>query len=167
MSSFVTYRNESTVNVIEASTKENVTFYKIVVNVGTVHWSVLHRYSDFVELHDKLVNDHGVAKDLLPPKKVIRNKTPKFVEQRREALNEYLKNVFNYLKLTMPSEFAHFLDFQMYDIFFLLRDLAKKLFLEGDKLLESEKSHKFSILEVCINKVIQTKCVLCTTYLLV
>lgn len=150
MSAFVNYRNESTVDVVEATTKDNVTFYKIIVKVGFIQWNVLHRYSDFVDLHERLVNDHGVAKDLLPPKKVIRNKTPKFVEQRREALNEYLKNVFNYLKLTMPTEFAHFLDFQMYDIYFLLQDLAKKLFLEGDKLLESEKSHKFTLLEVCI-----------------
>lgn len=150
MSAFVNYRNESTVDVVEATAKDNVTFYKIIVKVGFVQWNVLHRYSDFVDLNERLVSDHGVAKDLLPPKKVIRNKTPKFVEQRREALNEYLKNVFNYLKLTMPTEFAHFLDFQMYDIYFLLQDLAKKLFLEGDKLLESEKSYKFTLLEVCI-----------------
>lgn len=148
MSSFINHRNDSTVNVVEASSKDNVTYYKIVVKVGSVQWDVSHRYSDFVELHEKLVNDHGVAKDLLPPKKVIRNKTPKFVEQRREALNEYLKNVFKYLLLTMPPEFAHFLDFHLYDIFFLLQDLAKKLFLEGDKLLENETSHKFTLIEV-------------------
>ena len=150
MSSFVTYRNDSSVNIVDANTKDNVTFYKIVVKVGPVQWNVFHRYSDFVELHEKLVGDHGVAKDLLPPKKVIRNKTPKFVEQRREALNEYLKNVFKYLLLTMPTEFAHFLNFHLYDIFFLLQDLAKKLFWEGDKLLENEKSHKFNLLQVCI-----------------
>lgn len=149
MSSFINHRDDSFVSVDEASTKDSVTYYKISVNVGPVRWNVLHRYSDFVELHDKLVTDHGVAKELLPPKKVIRNKTPKFVEQRREALSEYLKNVFNYLRLTMPSEFAHFLDFHLYDIFFLLQDLAKTLFLEGDKLLQNEKSHKFSPLEVC------------------
>lgn len=150
MSSFVTYRNDSTVNIVEATTKDNVTFYQIIIKVGPVQWNVLHRYSDFVELHEKLVVDHGVAKDLLPPKKVIRNKTPKFVEQRREALNDYLKNVFKYLLLTMPSEFAHFLNFHLYDIFFVLQDLAKKLYLEGDKLLENEKSHKFSLLQVIV-----------------
>lgn len=150
MSSFINHRNDSTVSIDEATTKENVTYYKIAVRVGPVNWSVLHRYSDFVELHDKLVSDHGVAKELLPPKKVIRNKTPKFVEQRREALNDYLKNVFNYLRLTMPYEFAHFLDFHLYDIFFLLQDLAKKLYLEGDVLLQDEMSYKLTPLEVCI-----------------
>lgn len=148
MSSFVNYRESSTVTVEDTSTKDNVTYYKITVKVGPVHWNVSHRYSAFVELHEKLVSDHGVAKELLPPKKVIRNKTPKFVEQRREGLSEYLKNVFNYLKLTMPSEFVHFLDFQLYDIFFLLQDLAKTLFLEGDKLLQDERSHHFTPLEV-------------------
>ncbi|KAG6445518.1 nischarin [Manduca sexta] len=148
MSSFIKHRDDSVVSVDDTSTKDNVTYYKITVKVGPIHWYVLHRYSDFVELHDKLVSDHGVAKELLPPKKVIRNKTPKFVEQRREALNEYLKNVFNYLKLTMPPEFAHFLDFHVYDIFFLLRDMAKTLYLEGDKLLQNEKSHNFTPLEL-------------------
>lgn len=150
MSSFIKYRNDSTVSVDEATTKDNVTYYKITVKVGPVNWTVQHRYSDFDELHDKLVSDHGVAKELLPPKKVIRNKTPKFIEHRREALNDYLKNVFNYLRLTMPHEFAHFLDFHLYDIYFLLQDLAKRLFLEGDKLLQNEKSHKFSPMEVCL-----------------
>lgn len=142
------YREDSSVLVEDATTKDSVTYYKIVVKVGPVQWDVYHRYSDFVELHDRLVTDHGVSKELLPPKKVIGNKTTKFVEKRREALNEYLKNVFNYLKLTMPSEFAHFLDFHLYDILYLLQDLAKKLFLEGDNLLQNEKSHKFAPLEL-------------------
>ncbi|XP_073959510.1 nischarin-like isoform X2 [Choristoneura fumiferana] len=148
MSSFVNYRNEASVNVDETSSKDTVTYYRITVRVGPVHWNVLHRYNDFVELHEKLVSNHGVAKELLPPKKVIRNKTPKFVEQRKEALDVYLKNVFNYLKLTMPSEFAHFLDMHLYDIFFLLQDLAKTLYMEGDKMLQNGKSHKFTPMEL-------------------
>ncbi|VVC94754.1 unnamed protein product [Leptidea sinapis] len=148
MASFINHKNDTTVTVEEAITKDSVTYYKIIVKVSFVQWDVWHRYSDFVELHDKLVNNYGVGKDLLPPKKVIRNKTPKFVEIRREALNEYLKNVFSYLSLTLPSEFAHFLDFHLYDIFFLLQDLATKLFLEGDKLLQTEKSHKFTPLQL-------------------
>lgn len=148
MSSFLKYHENSSVCVDEASIKDNVTYYKITVKVGSVNWHVMHRYNDFVELHDKLVSDHGVGKELLPPKKVIRNKTPKFVEQRREALNVYLKEVLNYLKLSMPYEFAHFLDFHKYDIFFLLTDLAKTLYLEGDNLLENAKCYKFTPLEL-------------------
>ncbi|XP_026761498.1 nischarin [Galleria mellonella] len=148
MSSFVDHRNNSVVSVDEATTKDGVTYYTINVGVGPVNWNVLHRYSDFLELHEYLVSNHGVAKELLPPKKVIRNKTPKFVEQRREALNVYLKNIFNYLRLSMPYEFAHFLHFHLYDIYFLLQELAKTLYLEGDKFLENEKSHKFTPLEL-------------------
>lgn len=156
MSSFLNHRDSSTARVDEATTKDSVTYYKITVTVGSVQWDVYHRYSDFVELHDRLVADHGVAKELLPPKKVIRNKTPKFVEKRREALNDYLKDVFNYLKPTMPTEFAHFLDFHLYDIFFLLQDLAKKLFLEGDMLLQNEDIHVLTPLEVCIKNIFCT-----------
>lgn len=148
MSSFINYRNDSNICINETSSKDNVTYYKIIVKVGLVQWNVLHRYSDFVELHEKLVTDHGVAKELLPPKKAIRNKTTKFVEQRREALNVYLQNVFNYLKLTMPTTLAHFLDFNLYDIFYILQNLAKKFYLEGDKLLQNGKSYKFTPLEV-------------------
>ncbi|XP_013186330.2 nischarin [Amyelois transitella] len=148
MSSFVTHRNDSSVNVEDTSSKDGVTYYKISVRVGSVYWNVSHRYNDFVELHEKLVSNHGVARELLPPKKVIRNKTPKFVEQRREGLNDYLKNVFNYLRLSMPYEFAHFLDFHLYDIFFLLQDLAKTLYLEGDSLLESANAHVFYPMEL-------------------
>lgn len=148
MSYFIDYRDVNNISVNETFTKDNVTYYKITVKVGPVEWNVSHRYSDFVELHDKLVTDHEVAKDLLPPKKVIRNKTPKFIEQRREALNLYLKNVFKYLKLIMPPLFAHFLDFHLYDVFFILQILAKKFYLEGDKILQNEKSYKFTPLEV-------------------
>lgn len=135
-------------SVDEATTKDSVTYYKITVKVGSVNWSVSHRYSEFVELHDKLVSDHGVTKEWLPPKKVIRNKTPKFIEQRREALNEYLKRVLNYLKLSMPYDFAHFLDFHLYDIFFILQDLAKKLYLDGDKILQDNAAYKLTPVEL-------------------
>lgn len=148
MSTFINHKEDSSLSVNETCTKENVTYYKITVKVGSVQWSVFHRYSDFVELHERLVSDYAVAKELLPPKKVIRNKTAKFIEQRREALCSYLQNVFNYLRLTMPTILATFLDFHLYDIFYILQVLAKKFFLEGDKLLENEKSYKFTPIEL-------------------
>lgn len=148
MSSFLNHKDDSSVDISETCIKDNVTYYKISVKVGPNTWNVLHRYSDFVELHDKVVADHGVAKDLLPPKKVIRNKTPKFIEHRREGLREYLRSIFHYLKLTMPFEFVHFLDFHLYDIFFLLQDMAKRFFIEGDRLLQIDAPHHFTPLEV-------------------
>lgn len=149
MSSFTQYKDDASLDVFDVEEIENVTLYKIKIKINHVVWTVLHRYKDFDELHSKLVSDHGVAKDLLPPKKAIRNKCPKFVEQRREGLNAYLKNIFNYLQLTMPREFAKFLNFQDYDIAFLLQSLAMKLFIDGDRLLERSNIYTFTPLEVC------------------
>lgn len=49
---------------------DGVTQYEIEVKIGEVSWRVLHRYRDFQELHEKLVELVSVSKDLLPPKKV-------------------------------------------------------------------------------------------------
>lgn len=46
------------------------TYYNIHVSIGTVNWTVRHRYKEFVELHSKLVNGQSIGRDLLPPKKV-------------------------------------------------------------------------------------------------
>lgn len=129
------YKDDTSVIVYATEEVENVTLYNIRVRVNSISWTVSHRYKDFDELHSKLCVDHGVSKELLPPKKAIRNKCPKFVEQRKERLDAYLKSVLQYLQLTMPREFALFLDFHHYDILFLLQDLACKFYTEGDKLL--------------------------------
>lgn len=46
------------------------TFYDIHISVGSVNWTVRHRYNEFVDLHLKLVNGQSIGRDLLPPKKV-------------------------------------------------------------------------------------------------
>lgn len=46
------------------------TFYNIHVAIGTVNWTVRHRFKEFVDLHSKLVNGQSIGRDLLPPKKV-------------------------------------------------------------------------------------------------
>lgn len=148
MSCFVSHRDDSDLLVNDTSNEDGVTYYSVIVRVGNINWKVKHRYSDFVRLHTYLVSDHGLARDLLPPKKAIGNKTAKFVEQRREALDVYLKSVFTYLKLSMPTVFAQFLDFHVYDIFFALQVLAKMFFLDGDKLLQNNKSYKFTPFQV-------------------
>lgn len=70
---------------------EGVTLYNVILKVGPVEWSVKQRYNAFSELHDKLVSNHGVARDLLPPKKIIGNKDPAFIEKRRVDLELYLQ----------------------------------------------------------------------------
>lgn len=142
------YKDDASVTVYDSEDVDNVTFYKIRVNINKVTWTLTHRYKDFDELHSRLVVDHGVTKDLLPPKKAIRNRCPKFIEQRREGLDTYLKSVFNYLQLTMPREFATFLEFPQYDTLFIFQHLALKFFIEGDKILASGEFFELFAIEV-------------------
>lgn len=109
-----------------------------------------YRYNDFAELHDKLVSENYVKKDILPPKKLIGNKCEAFVEKRRLSLEVYLNEVYNYLKKAMPRELAVFLDMHIYDIFFLLQSMALEFFIEGNSLLQNSKSHKFNPVQVII-----------------
>lgn len=41
-----------------------------IIQAGPHSWKCFHRYRDFADLNEKLVNDRGLAKDLLPKKKV-------------------------------------------------------------------------------------------------
>lgn len=43
-----------------------------LTQAGPYSWKCFHRYSDFADLHEKLVNERGLKKDLLPKKKVKR-----------------------------------------------------------------------------------------------
>ncbi|XP_012279727.1 nischarin isoform X2 [Orussus abietinus] len=109
---------------------------------------VKHRYSDFAELHESLVNEHCVAKDILPPKKLIGNKSEAFVEKRRLGLEEYLNAVYVYLKKMMPRELALFLDMHIYDTFFVLQNMALQFVTEGDALLRASKSYTFTPIQL-------------------
>ncbi|XP_034245419.1 nischarin [Thrips palmi] len=150
MSTFVDNKQGTKVYIpeVELQQPENYMVYQIAVEVGPVSWRVPHRYKDFVELHDKLVADHGVTKDLLPPKKVIGNRDPVFVEKRRSALEMYLASVLTFLLHTMPRELAIFLDFHKYDILFILQEMAVNFFENGDEHLRSSKHYVFTPLQL-------------------
>ncbi|CAG9828756.1 unnamed protein product [Diabrotica balteata] len=135
MACFWYNQRETTINIFSTKEVNNVTFYNITVTVGDFHWTVEHRYSEFYDLHNQLVIDHGVSKEILPCKKVIRNKCPTFIEARRKGLEEYLQKILIFLKRTMPKIFVDFLEFNLYDIFFLLQDLSTKLFKNSDTIL--------------------------------
>ena len=109
-----------------------------------------YRYNDFAELHDKLVSENYVKKDILPPKKLIGNKCEAFVEKRRLSLEIYLNEVYNYLKKAMPRELAVFLHMHIYDIFFLLQSMALEFFTEGNNLLQKSKIYKFNLIQVIV-----------------
>lgn len=119
----------------EVVTEDGVTFYVVRVEVADddafapVAWTVKKRYSDFAELHATLTSDPaGAAIDAasLPEKKYIGNRDPAFIMKRRKELEAYLTSVFRFLQLALPSSMAEFLDFDKYDINFVLKNLAGK-----------------------------------------
>jgi hypothetical protein len=58
-------------------------------------------------------------------KKIL--KTTKFLDQRKEDLEKYLKTVQQLVQSIPPVEIVQFLDFDKYDAVFLLQKLAKDL----------------------------------------
>ncbi|XP_033216816.1 nischarin-like [Belonocnema kinseyi] len=136
------------IKIPSSETVDSVTFYTIEVRIASIKWTVKHRYSEFADLHEILVAEHCVEKDILPPKKLIGNKNEVFVEKRRVGLEVYLNAVYNYLNKAMPREFALFLDLHVYDIFFLLQNMALQFFTEGDALLQSSKSYTFNPIQL-------------------
>ncbi|KAJ1521684.1 hypothetical protein ONE63_003327 [Megalurothrips usitatus] len=150
MSTFLANRQSTRVAIpeVELQQPENYIVYHITVEVGLVSWRVTHRYKDFADLHEKLVADHGVTKDLLPPKKVLGNRDPVFVEKRRSALEVYLESVLTFLRQTMPRELAMFLDFHKYDVLFILQELAVTFFVGGDDYLRTSRDYDFTPLQL-------------------
>ncbi|XP_041784192.1 nischarin-like isoform X2 [Anopheles merus] len=159
MSNYQLHANETTISIPRIITVDSVNYYEILVKCGQVMWTVNHRYRDFAELHDQLVSERGVSKDKLPPKKVLGNKSPTFLKKRQEALEQYLREMLIFLKVTMPREFVEFLDFHRYDIIFLVQHLASSLFLRGDAFLAKSKKYGFSVLELhAISERMQIPC---------
>ncbi|XP_065370213.1 nischarin [Calliphora vicina] len=125
-----------------------IIYYDIRVRVAQVDWLVERRYKDFDQLNEKLVEEISISKKLLPPKKIVGNKNPAFLEQRREQLEKYLKELLVFFRIQLPRVLAEFLDFNKYDIIYLLQDLAKLSNESGDALLSANKEYHFSALEV-------------------
>lgn len=71
-----------------------------------------------------------------------------FLEQRREQLETYLQGLLKSFSNELPRLLAEFLDFNKYDIIYLLQDLAKLFNENGDALLSSKKEYNLSALEV-------------------
>ena len=114
----------------EVVTEDGVTIYLVHVEVGEVSYHVSHRYSEFEAMHYKLVEE-GVEKDLLPPKKLLGNKDPAFIMKRRRDLETYLQTVYHFLEKNLSNALAEFLQFPVYDIYYVLQDLASQCH-EGD-----------------------------------
>lgn len=157
MACFLLNKDSITITIPKFEDINKITIYEITVTIGSVHWKVKHRYSDFVTLHEKLVMDHCVSKDLLPPKKIIGKRDPSFVEKRRIGLENYITAVVSFLKEAMPRTLALFLDFHKYDILFLLQEMSFCFFNEGDFILSKSKRFKFNPLQVSCIFIIHVK----------
>ncbi|XP_038215883.1 sorting nexin-29-like [Zerene cesonia] len=68
--------------------------YQIFLKVGQEEWNVYHRYAKFYEMHTQLKKCHpDIANYKFPPKKTLRKRDAKVVEQRRISLQAYLRHV--------------------------------------------------------------------------
>lgn len=80
--------------------------------------------------------------------KVIGNKNSAFLGLRQKHLELYLQKVLTFLQLAMSREFVEFLDFNKYDIIYLLQDLAHKFFLLGASNASGASHYEFTTLEM-------------------
>ncbi|KAL8594707.1 hypothetical protein ACOMHN_051653 [Nucella lapillus] len=137
-----------TVQITGSETNENFTSYTIEVTVGSYSWTVKHRYSEFHELHEKLVSSHKVDKGLLPPKKLFGNQTESFVKRRQQDLQLYLQTVLNLLALHPPPALTAFLHFNLYEIHGITQTMAEDLYNRGELLLHSDQVYRVTPLQL-------------------
>lgn len=107
--------------VYKVSTKTNLPYYK------KKGFSVSRRFSDFLGLHDKLVEKHlhlgrivppAPEKDVIGMTKIKMSKdesvsSAEFVEKRRIALERYLNRTANHPVLRMDPDFREFLEMEV------------------------------------------------------
>ncbi|KAM8995149.1 nischarin isoform 3-T3 [Ara ararauna] len=121
--------------VLGSELVETYTVYIIQVSVGSHQWTVKHRYSDFHDLHEKLVSEKKIDKNLLPPKKIIGKNSKSLVEKRQKELEVYLQTLLAKFPVTAPKVLSHFLHFDLYEINGITAALAEELFHKGEQLL--------------------------------
>ncbi|CRL08128.1 CLUMA_CG020988, isoform A [Clunio marinus] len=135
--------SETSITISSFETVDSITYYDIKISCyRNVEWTVKHRFKDFYEIHEKLQKSIAIPKDLLPGKKLVKNL--QLFQQRKTELEKYLQAIAQIAQLNFPLEFVEFLDFQKYDVIFLLQRLAKDIF----KLGYIQKSWTFTILEM-------------------
>ncbi|XP_020652371.3 nischarin isoform X2 [Pogona vitticeps] len=123
------------VRVLGSELVENYTVYIIQVNVGSHQWIVKHRYSDFHDLHERLVSEKKIDKNLLPPKKIIGKNSKSLVEKRQKDLEAYLQTLLVAFPLAAPKVLSQFLHFHLYETIGITAALAEELFHKGEQLL--------------------------------
>ncbi|XP_038047794.1 nischarin-like [Patiria miniata] len=125
------------VRVVAAKSVDNYTAYVIELAVDDCTWTIQRRYSEFHDLHDKLVALKRVDRALLPPKKFLWNQSKSFVEKRRHDLQSYLQKLLDQSSY-LATPLLHFLEFDIYDIYGVSQALATELFDKGEAILSSD-----------------------------
>ena len=70
--------------------------YQIYVRIRNEEWNIYRRFSQFFNLNDSLKSKYPIVTTIaFPKKKAIGNKDNKFVENRRIALQSYLREIVN------------------------------------------------------------------------
>ncbi|XP_070793151.1 nischarin isoform X5 [Pituophis catenifer annectens] len=123
------------IRILGSELVETYTVYIIQVIVGTHEWIVKHRYSDFHDLHEKLVLEKKIDKNILPPKKIIGKNSKSLVEKRQKELEVYLQTLLAIFPLAAPKVLSQFLHFHLYEIIGITAALAEELFHKGEQLL--------------------------------
>ncbi|XP_011142398.2 sorting nexin-29 isoform X1 [Harpegnathos saltator] len=78
--------------------------YQIYVRIRDTEWNIYRRYAQFYALYRELKkHDAIVATFEFPPKKTIGNKDAKFVEERRQKLQQWLRRIVGRMAQCSPA----------------------------------------------------------------
>jgi len=72
---------------------ESYHVYQIYCHVGQDEWNVYRRYTHFADLHRQVSAIFTGQKIALPKKRTLNRKGAKFVEERRQQLEQYIRHV--------------------------------------------------------------------------
>ncbi|XP_008212616.1 sorting nexin-29 isoform X2 [Nasonia vitripennis] len=77
--------------------------YQIYVRIRDTEWNIYRRYAQFYSLYRELKKHDAIVTSFeFPPKKTIGNKDAKFVEERRQKLQQWLRRIVNRLSHCSP-----------------------------------------------------------------
>jgi len=78
--------------------------YQVYLRIRETEWNVYRRYRQFHDMHQGLRKKDPIVNSFdFPPKKSVGNMSERFVEDRRRALQSYLRCIVNYLVTTNVS----------------------------------------------------------------
>lgn len=78
--------------------------YQIYVRIRDTEWNIYRRYAQFHALYRELKKHDAIVTTFeFPPKKTIGNKDAKFVEERRQKLQQWLRRIVGRLAQCSPA----------------------------------------------------------------